>query len=179
MIPNSNLTADSAVSNNFLPPPSNSSIIKKKSSEQNFSDTDSSSDLSQNSVKTAHNNPLRLVSRQRIHSSEDHSKNGVCSGYNHAVCELPKDNNDVPMLSLGDFVPRGGGEPRGGGDIVLPDDAKEGLFNIRAITFLLLWYFFSFCTLFLNKYILSFLQGEPTLLGKYGKHERGVVQGGG
>lgn len=47
-----------------------------------------------------------------------------------------------------------------------PDDAKEGLLNVRATTLLLLWYFFSFCTLFLNKYILSFLQGEPTLLGK-------------
>lgn len=48
-----------------------------------------------------------------------------------------------------------------------PDDAKEGLLNVRATTLLLLWYFFSFCTLFLNKYILSFLQGEPTLLGKF------------
>lgn len=47
-----------------------------------------------------------------------------------------------------------------------PDDAKEGLFNVRAFTLLLLWYFFSFCTLFLNKFILSSLQGEPTLLGK-------------
>lgn len=46
-----------------------------------------------------------------------------------------------------------------------PDDAKEGLFNVRAFTLLLLWYFFSFCTLFLNKFILSSLQGEPTLLG--------------
>ncbi len=48
----------------------------------------------------------------------------------------------------------------------LPDDAKEGLFNIRALSLLSLWYFFSFCTLFLNKYILSFMQGEPTLLGE-------------
>lgn len=46
------------------------------------------------------------------------------------------------------------------------NDARAGLFNIRAITFLLLWYSFSFCTLFLNKYILSTLKGEPTLLGK-------------
>ena len=50
-------------------------------------------------------------------------------------------------------------------DDTLPDDAKEGLFNVRALTLLALWYFFSFCTLFLNKYILSFMQGEPTLLG--------------
>uniref|UniRef100_A0A914X6U9 Sugar phosphate transporter domain-containing protein n=1 Tax=Plectus sambesii TaxID=2011161 RepID=A0A914X6U9_9BILA len=52
-----------------------------------------------------------------------------------------------------------------GSDDYLPDDAKEGLFNIRALSLLTLWYFFSFCTLFLNKYILSFMQGEPTLLG--------------
>uniref|UniRef100_A0A915KKD6 Sugar phosphate transporter domain-containing protein n=1 Tax=Romanomermis culicivorax TaxID=13658 RepID=A0A915KKD6_ROMCU len=45
------------------------------------------------------------------------------------------------------------------------DDYKEGLLNFRAISLLVLWYFFSFCTLFLNKYILSTMQGEPTLLG--------------
>lgn len=48
---------------------------------------------------------------------------------------------------------------------LLPDDATSGLFNIRALVFLGLWYFFSFCTLFLNKYILSTLKGDPTLLG--------------
>lgn len=42
---------------------------------------------------------------------------------------------------------------------------KTGLLNVRAFLFLLLWYFFSFCTLFLNKYILSSLHGDPTLLG--------------
>lgn len=45
-------------------------------------------------------------------------------------------------------------------------DDKQGLFNIKALTFLFLWYFFSALTLFLNKYILTTLQGEPTLLGK-------------
>lgn len=44
---------------------------------------------------------------------------------------------------------------------------KVGLFNIRALTFLLLWYFFSGCTLFLNKYILTYLNGNPTVLGLY------------
>ncbi|XP_064611452.1 solute carrier family 35 member E2A-like [Liolophura sinensis] len=44
-------------------------------------------------------------------------------------------------------------------------DHKQGLCNIRAIFFLILWYLFSACTLFLNKYILSTLKGEPTLLG--------------
>ncbi|CAG01746.1 unnamed protein product, partial [Tetraodon nigroviridis] len=34
------------------------------------------------------------------------------------------------------------------------------------MVYLGLWYFFSFCTLFLNKYILSLLEGEPSMLGK-------------
>ena len=47
------------------------------------------------------------------------------------------------------------------------DEQKEGLFNMNAIFFLVLWYIFSFCTLFLNKYILTTLKGEPTELGEY------------
>ncbi|XP_005099271.1 solute carrier family 35 member E2A [Aplysia californica] len=42
---------------------------------------------------------------------------------------------------------------------------KMGLLNVRAFTFLILWYFFSACTLFLNKYILATLKSDPTLLG--------------
>ncbi|KAE8743291.1 hypothetical protein FOCC_FOCC011120 [Frankliniella occidentalis] len=42
---------------------------------------------------------------------------------------------------------------------------KAGLWNIRAIRFLVLWYFFSGCTLFLNKYILTFMRGDPMVLG--------------
>ncbi|XP_068905035.1 solute carrier family 35 member E2A-like isoform X1 [Tenebrio molitor] len=45
------------------------------------------------------------------------------------------------------------------------DNHKAGLANLRAIVFLLLWYFFSGCTLFLNKYILTYLNGNPTVLG--------------
>lgn len=45
--------------------------------------------------------------------------------------------------------------------------SKEGLFNVRAIFFLVLWYFFSGCTLFLNKYILSYMKGDPTILGMF------------
>ncbi|XP_056642652.1 solute carrier family 35 member E2A [Diorhabda sublineata] len=41
---------------------------------------------------------------------------------------------------------------------------KNGLTSIRAIVFLLLWYFFSGCTLFLNKYILTYENGNPTVL---------------
>ncbi|CAM4713349.1 unnamed protein product [Leuciscus chuanchicus] len=46
---------------------------------------------------------------------------------------------------------------------VIEDDT--GVWNSRALTYLALWYFFSFCTLFLNKYILSLLEGEPSMLG--------------
>ncbi|XP_077998751.1 solute carrier family 35 member E2A-like [Glandiceps talaboti] len=44
-------------------------------------------------------------------------------------------------------------------------ESKDGLFNFTAVMYLLLWYFFSFCTLFLNKYILSVLGGDPATLG--------------
>lgn len=54
---------------------------------------------------------------------------------------------------------------RSDGDDNLPVGTKEGLFNVRAIFFLILWYFFSGCTLFLNKYILSYMKGDPTILG--------------
>lgn len=45
-------------------------------------------------------------------------------------------------------------------------EAESGVWNWRSLTYLGLWYFFSFCTLFLNKYILSLLEGEPSMLGK-------------
>lgn len=44
-------------------------------------------------------------------------------------------------------------------------EAESGLWNWRSMTYLCLWYCFSFCTLFLNKYILSLLEGEPSMLG--------------
>uniref|UniRef100_A0A668US79 Sugar phosphate transporter domain-containing protein n=1 Tax=Oreochromis aureus TaxID=47969 RepID=A0A668US79_OREAU len=44
-------------------------------------------------------------------------------------------------------------------------EAESGVSNWRSMTYLGLWYFFSFCTLFLNKYILSLLEGEPSMLG--------------
>lgn len=43
----------------------------------------------------------------------------------------------------------------------------DGLWNVRAFTFLILWYLFSGCTLFLNKYIMTTLHGDPTFLGTY------------
>lgn len=45
-------------------------------------------------------------------------------------------------------------------------EAESGVWNWRSLSYLGLWYFFSFCTLFLNKYILSLLEGEPSMLGK-------------
>uniref|UniRef100_A0A8C2D1R6 Solute carrier family 35 member E2B n=1 Tax=Cyprinus carpio TaxID=7962 RepID=A0A8C2D1R6_CYPCA len=44
-------------------------------------------------------------------------------------------------------------------------EAQAGVWSARALSYLTLWYFFSFCTLFLNKYILSLLEGEPSMLG--------------
>ncbi|XP_026224451.1 solute carrier family 35 member E2A [Anabas testudineus] len=44
-------------------------------------------------------------------------------------------------------------------------EAESGVRNWRSLTYLGLWYFFSFCTLFLNKYILTLLEGEPSMLG--------------
>lgn len=45
-------------------------------------------------------------------------------------------------------------------------EADSGVWNSKSLVYLGLWYFFSFCTLFLNKYILSLLEGEPSMLGK-------------
>lgn len=45
-------------------------------------------------------------------------------------------------------------------------EVRDGLLNVRALFFLILWYFFSGCTLFMNKYILSYTDADPTILGK-------------
>ncbi|XP_033107647.1 solute carrier family 35 member E2A-like [Anneissia japonica] len=42
---------------------------------------------------------------------------------------------------------------------------KDNLMTMTALGYLVCWYIFSFCTLFLNKYILSTLGGEPKMLG--------------
>ncbi|CAK6440504.1 unnamed protein product [Pipistrellus nathusii] len=44
-------------------------------------------------------------------------------------------------------------------------EADLGVCSSRALLYLTLWFFLSFCTLFLNKYILSLLEGEPSMLG--------------
>lgn len=42
----------------------------------------------------------------------------------------------------------------------------SSLFTVRAMIYITLWYFFSFTTLFLNKYIISYEKGDATMLGK-------------
>ncbi|KAK6622205.1 hypothetical protein RUM44_002012 [Polyplax serrata] len=51
--------------------------------------------------------------------------------------------------------------------VIVSEGTKQGLFNMRALFFLALWYFFSGCTLFLNKYILTYMKGDPTVLGTF------------
>ncbi|KAL3862631.1 hypothetical protein ACJMK2_008585 [Sinanodonta woodiana] len=71
--------------------------------------------------------------------------------------------NDLLLMSLdrSRFI------PATNAIIIKHEEAKEsrGLKDVRVLLFLMLWYFFSFCTLFLNKYILSSLKADPTLLG--------------
>ena len=59
------------------------------------------------------------------------------------------------------------GAGRRRGETILASDNKGGLANPRALLFLTLWYIFSGCTLFLNKYILSYMEGDPTILGNH------------
>lgn len=42
---------------------------------------------------------------------------------------------------------------------------EQSLLTVRAIICLIFWYFFSFTTLFLNKYIVSVKNGDTTILG--------------
>lgn len=49
--------------------------------------------------------------------------------------------------------------------------SKPDEWSLRPLVFLVLWYIFSGCTLFLNKYIMSTLHGDPTLLGKHFKNK--------
>ena len=76
----------------------------------------------------------------------DNSHINMCTTQSKDVEPLTqrKDNSDQPIFA----------------------HSKMGLLNVRAIIFLLLWYFFSGCTLFLNKYILTYLDGNPAILGK-------------
>lgn len=53
-------------------------------------------------------------------------------------------------------------------------ESDLGVRSSRALLYLTLWFFFSFCTLFLNKYILSLLEGEPSVLGKAGPPPPGL-----
>ncbi|OAD57781.1 Solute carrier family 35 member E2B [Eufriesea mexicana] len=49
-------------------------------------------------------------------------------------------------------------------ETAITSEAMGSSFCPRAILFLLLWYLISGCTLFLNKYILSYMNGNPIIL---------------
>ena len=40
-------------------------------------------------------------------------------------------------------------------------------YSSRIITIIFLWYFWSGCTLYLNKYLVDFQNADPTMLSKY------------
>jgi hypothetical protein len=46
-----------------------------------------------------------------------------------------------------------------------PQMSDNSLFTLQSIQCLIIWYFFSFTTLFLNKYIVSYERGDTTMLG--------------
>lgn len=76
--------------------------------------------------------------------------------------QVSLDNEDSGMISnQSKFVD---GRKRDD-EIILATNTKGGLSNPRALLFLILWYVFSGCTLFLNKYILTYMEGDPTILG--------------
>lgn len=87
---------------------------------------------------------------------------------NHSVhitgTQCPRDNDE---FGTGSVTPSKGyvEKKKREDEIILASDSKGGLFNPRAMLFLTLWYVFSGCTLFLNKYILSYMEGDPTILG--------------
>ncbi|KAJ8667811.1 hypothetical protein QAD02_009474 [Eretmocerus hayati] len=70
----------------------------------------------------------------------------------------------LPLISSGQIKSHTDNSHRRKDEQILTYDAKGGLFNPRALLFLILWYIFSGCTLFLNKYILSYMQGDPVIL---------------
>lgn len=86
---------------------------------------------------------------------------------NHSACEnttyLPLDSEE---LLISENHNKHHMEHKKREELILTSDNKGGLSNPRALLFLILWYVFSGCTLFLNKYILSFMKGDPTILGK-------------
>jgi len=68
------------------------------------------------------------------------------------------------MISKNDSVPLVVEE---GAQLTGQAKGSKDEWSLRPLLFLVLWYIFSGCTLFLNKYIMSTLHGDPTLLGNY------------
>ena len=48
---------------------------------------------------------------------------------------------------------------------VATKNERTGLNSPIAMSLMILWYIFSACNLFMNKYVISYLNGEPALLG--------------
>jgi len=78
-------------------------------------------------------------------------------GKDRLDCQLDKEPRGAKVKPLLDMAVDSGG--------VTDISTDAGLCNLWAVTFLCLWYFFSGCTLFLNKYILTYLEGDATVLG--------------
>ncbi|XP_022109289.1 solute carrier family 35 member E2-like [Acanthaster planci] len=80
------------------------------------------------------------------------------SSANHKTLSFPR--TTLPQCGRDGFT-----SPRSRLRIKRSRPRQDNLLTVRAMAYLALWYFFSFCTLFLNKYILSTLGGEPGMLG--------------
>lgn len=94
-----------------------------------------------------------LISSQRVHFDENHAESS--SSY----LEESKGIKNNIMDSYDNTNPTIQSSIRG--------KQITSLLSSEALLCVVLWYFFSFTTLFLNKYILSYEQGDPALLGMY------------
>ncbi|XP_001602454.2 solute carrier family 35 member E2A [Nasonia vitripennis] len=84
----------------------------------------------------------------------------------HSYMQVALNADDLSMISAAQAKSYGeNASSRNRAETVLASNNKGGLTNPRALLFLILWYIFSGCTLFLNKYILSYMEGDPTILG--------------
>ena len=74
------------------------------------------------------------------------------------------DQSDADMLPIGNGAMMKSKNKESSLDNV--NKGNIGLWSVRAMLFVFLWYFFSALTLFLNKYILATMHGDPVLLSK-------------
>ena len=95
------------------------------------------------------------------------SKVTIMENHTNYYTQIPLSIDDFPVItnSQTKFYLENS-EKKHTDELVLSNNSKGGLSNPRAILFLILWYIFSGFTLFLNKYILTYMEGDPTMLGK-------------